>query len=223
GEQLIQYDAECIHVARRRERVAANLLGTRVVRREDAEMRACDRHLLDACHRIQQLGNAEIEQLHLALGRDQYVAGLQVTMDHKVAVRVVHRGAHVAEQCDALMYAQTMPITVGRDGLAIDVFHHEVRQLPVRDPAVEQLGNVGMFQRGENLALRAETPMQLFAVRAATQQLDRDPPAEMTVVSLSEVDDAHTSATQLPDHAVRADPPHRPGRWLRLEYPLRDV
>ena len=46
----------------------------------------------------QQLGDAEVEQLHLALGIDQDVGRLQVAMHDQVLVRVLDRAEHLQEQ-----------------------------------------------------------------------------------------------------------------------------
>ena len=49
----------------------------------------------------QQLGDAEVEQLHAAVGRDEDVGGLQIPMQHKVVMGVLHAGTDGTEQLQA--------------------------------------------------------------------------------------------------------------------------
>ena len=51
----------------------------------------------------QQLGDAEVEQLEPALAGDQHVGGLEVAMDHELAVRVLDGAARVLEEAQALL------------------------------------------------------------------------------------------------------------------------
>ena len=100
--------------------------------------------------------------LGVAVGVDQDVAGLEIAVDHQVPVRVLHRGADLAEQRDALARAESRaprtrrrwrcprrtpsPGTAGRRSVAA---------------AVEQAGDVGMLQRGQDLALVPEAAEQM--------------------------------------------------------------
>jgi hypothetical protein len=58
---------------------------------------------LRRCTRVEQLGDAEIEQLDLALGIDQRVGRFQVAMDDEVAMRVGDGVANLREQLEALV------------------------------------------------------------------------------------------------------------------------
>ena len=101
GQQLVQHDAERIDVAYRRHGLAAHLLRARVIRRHHAQpiIVAGD---LARIARLQELGDAEVEQLRHAVGADQDVRRLQVAMDDGAAVRVGDRGADLAEQLQPL-------------------------------------------------------------------------------------------------------------------------
>ncbi len=74
GQQAIQQGAERIHVGGGGGRFAAQLLGTRGVECDDArEFGGLVQCQGAGALRIDELGDAEIQQLGLALGRDQYV------------------------------------------------------------------------------------------------------------------------------------------------------
>jgi hypothetical protein len=89
GQQDVQEHSQRIHVGRRRHRRPRNLLGRGIFRREGGA--AVARQL--RCRRcvsfiLQQLGDAEIEQLHLAVVVDQHIRRLDVPVNDQVGVRV---------------------------------------------------------------------------------------------------------------------------------------
>ncbi len=128
-------------------------------------------------------------------------------MQHQILVRVVHRCADALEQTQALGHSEPVPVAVFRDRETVDVLDDEIRKLSVGDTAIEQLRDVRVRQRREDLPLGQEAAMQLVSVSAAAQQLHRDAAAELAVVALGKVDDAHPSASDLPQHLIRADLP----------------
>src|SRR5690606_40695779 len=69
--------------------------------------------------------------LHDALpicGRDQDVPRLEVAVDEQPLVRVVDRGADVAEEREARRDVESVPAAVLQDVDAVDVLHDEVRE-----------------------------------------------------------------------------------------------
>jgi hypothetical protein len=58
--------------------------------------------------RIEQFPDAEVEQLYLAVGGDEYVGGLQVTMNDKVAMGVLNGFAHAGEEGECFAYVEVM-------------------------------------------------------------------------------------------------------------------
>ena len=55
---------------------------------------------------FEQLGDAEIEQLHLSVRAHQHVRRLEIAVHDQVRVRVRHGGEHVEEQADARIDAE---------------------------------------------------------------------------------------------------------------------
>ena len=153
--------------------------------------------------RVEQLGDAEIEQLDLALGVDQRVGRFQVAMDDEVAMRVGHRVADLREQFETLVQRSVARVAVVEQRNAVDVLHHRVRTAIRRHAAVEQARDAGMIQPRENLPLGVEA--RLLADRLEAQQLERAALAEPGFVAQRRVDLAHATAPDQPLDAPGAE------------------
>jgi hypothetical protein len=94
GEQLVENQPERVDVAGGSQRIATHLLRARVCRRHHAESGARHRLVRGGHGWIEQLGNAEVEELDLPGRRHQNVPWLQVAMQDQVLMCVVHGGAH---------------------------------------------------------------------------------------------------------------------------------
>ncbi len=203
GQQAIQDDAQRIDVARRRDLAAAHLLGARV----------------DQCHRalgggrpsdrlrragVDALGDAEVHQLDHAVVPHEDVVGLQVAVHDALLVRVVHHLADAAEQPHAVVDGQPPPRHVDVDRLAIDQLHHDVGRTVLRDAAVQHLGEIGMVEAREDLALRLEAHGEPLGIEAVAHDLDGDLLRELAVDAFGTVDLAHAAAADARDDAPRA-------------------
>src|SRR5205085_1967968 len=151
-----QQNAERIDVAGGGDRLSPDLFRTRIVRRHRAQAGHCRRESLRVKLRLQQLGNAEVQQLRHAFRGDENVARLEVAMDDEVLMRVVHRAADHAKQLQALGGCKFARLAVLVYGLALDVFHDEVWQAVGGRAAVEQAGDVRMIEAGKDLAFVAK-------------------------------------------------------------------
>ncbi len=87
--------------------------------------------------RLEDLGDAEVQELGDAGFGHQDVVGLEVAVHHQVLVSKVDRGAHLAEQLHALAYRQPPAVAVGGQGFALDVVHDQVGQAFAGGPAVQ--------------------------------------------------------------------------------------
>ena len=87
---------------------------------------------------FQQLGNAEVQQLHLAVFSDQHVRRLEVAVHDQVGMRMGNRVQHVKEEADARFHIQRVLVAVSVDVLAFDIFQDEIRlpglQIPPHPP-----------------------------------------------------------------------------------------
>jgi hypothetical protein len=135
-------------------RVSFDLLGRHVLQRADelADIRLERR---DREIRIGGPSHAEVDDLRLAVGVHEDVAGLEVAVDDPLLVTVVDRVAHLGKQLQALAGAQRPGLREFGDRPRVgDVLHGEVRHgtgaLVVRAGFVH-LGDVGMPQAGQDL------------------------------------------------------------------------
>src|SRR5262249_61977691 len=101
GEQLVEDGAERIYVGSRRYCQATRLLRAGVVRRQHSQLRPGAGRVVGNVG-IDQLGDAEVEQLRRAVGRRQDVAGLDVAMDDQVLVSELNRRADLPEGVQSL-------------------------------------------------------------------------------------------------------------------------
>ena len=77
-------------------------------------------------------------------------------MDDEVAVRVGHGRADGEEELQPPLHREALLVAVLHEREALDVLHDEVGQPVLRLAAVEDLGDVRVVERGENLPLVAE-------------------------------------------------------------------
>jgi hypothetical protein len=94
---------------------------------------------------------------------------------------------------------------VVEDRPPVDPFHDDVGISVLRRSAVEQAGDVGMLERGQDLALVAESPDEIGCRSTGAQELDRHVLRVRLVVPRSEPHRSHPAVAQLAFEAVRAD------------------
>jgi hypothetical protein len=94
-------------------------------------------------------------------------------------------------------------LAVIEDVLALDVLHGEVRQAVRGRAPIEQTGDVGMLETGENLTLVAKPLNDGVRVGSALENLDRDALLKHVVGTHRKVDRTHPSAADLADQPVR--------------------
>ena len=98
-----------------------------------------------------------------------------------------------------------MPGAIVVDRLAVDVLHHQVGLAQRRGAAVEQAGDVGMFQLGQNPAFDQKALDQLRTQPGRTHQLHGRALLELAVNALGEIDHAHAAFAEPACQPVRAD------------------
>ncbi len=206
AQQLVEQHAEHVDVAGGRDHVATHLLRARVRGRHDAVLGMRDRERRRRLACVEQLRDAEIQQLRHALRRDQDVVRLQVAMHDQVLVRVVDGRAHRAHQRDPLFGRQSPAVAVGVDRFAVDVLHDEVRRAVRRAPAIEQSRDVRVLQRRQDLPLHAQPALHLAREHAAADQLDRDLLLVFLVGALGEIHVAHAAGAELAQDPISAEP-----------------
>ena len=101
--------------------------------------------------RVQNLGDAKIEELWCAIGSDENVAGLDVAMNDQPLMRVLDRGADLEKEFQSLCDGRALSVAVFGNGPAVDQFHYQIRSAE-RAAAIEKARNVRVLEAGKNLA-----------------------------------------------------------------------
>jgi hypothetical protein len=133
------------------------------------------------------------------------VGGLEIAVDHKVAMGVLHGVGRLGEYVEPLLGGETPFVAVAVDRLAVDVLHRDVGAAAGVHPSVEQLRDVGVVQVREDLPLLLEAAQRVGSEPIAGDQLQRDVLREAAVRALRQVDGRHAAAAEEPDDAVRPD------------------
>ncbi len=183
--------------------VAAHLLGAGVLRRHQLQPGRGRRERLARELGIEQLGDAEVQQLGRAVGDHEHVGRLDVAVDDQVLVRVLDGGADVTKELQARGGVEPVRVAVVDDRLPFDVLHGEVRPAVRRAAAVEKAGDERVLEAGENLPLVPEAADDAVGVHAALEHLDRHALLERIIVADAKVHGAHAAMTDLANQAVR--------------------
>src|SRR6185503_745878 len=109
----------------------------------------------------EQLGDAEVEQLHCAIRRHENVRWLEIPMHDQVLVCMRYRLAHDDEQLDTRREREPVSIAPGVDALAIDVLEHEKALAARGDAHVQQARDVGIAEPAEQPAFASETLVRM--------------------------------------------------------------
>ncbi len=200
AEQLVQHDAERVDVGRGGDPLAGELLGRGVVGGERCPGRFGRAFGAAGRFRVQELRDAEVEELHPAVGVDQDVARLEIAMDHEVAMGVAHRVADLAEQLQPFVEVAAARAAVLGERQPFDELEDGVGAPVGGDAAVEQPGDPRVLQSRQDPALGAEALEQRR--RVTTQELDRGLLPELAVGARRAIDLAGAAGAD-----ERIDPP----------------
>ncbi|ODV20559.1 MAG: hypothetical protein ABT27_07585 [Lysobacteraceae bacterium SCN 69-25] len=200
----VQQQAELVDVGLRRDRAARELFGRGVFGRQQ-RAQALRRVLAG----MQQLGDAEVEQLDLARACDEHVGRLEVAMHDQIAMRMRDRLADLDEQRQTRVEIQAPRVAPGRQRLAVDEFHREPRTTVLVEAAVDQACDVRMFQPRQDFALAQEAREHFLGIHAALDALERDRQARDAGHRLGPVHRAHAAAAEAATETERADLPAR--------------
>src|SRR6201999_1651757 len=106
---------------------------------------------------VQKLRDAEVQELHRAVRRDQDIRRLQVAVNDQVAVCIGNRVAHLEKQSEALLESGIDESAVVGDGASFDELHRHVGTPVIGYAAVVQPRNAGVLQPRQNLAFSLES------------------------------------------------------------------
>ena len=97
-------------------------------------------------------------------------------------------------------------VTVEINRLALNVFHDEIGQAVIGAAAIEQAGDVGVIERGEDLALTAKSLNDIVGVQATADNLYGNEFFECVIGSGRQIYCSHSAVADLPQHAIDPDP-----------------
>ena len=196
GEHLVEDDAGAVDVRRGGRRDAAGLLRGHVPRRADHRPRGCARGCLG------QPRDAEVPDLHPAVGRQHHVRRLDVAVQDSLAVRAAERRAQLRGDGAGLLGGQgPAPQPLG-EALALDQLGHVVGPL-LGVAEVEHLHDARVVDTREQLRLVLES-LDPGAVLGppGLDHLDGDGPCEAAVAGA--VDAAEGALADRGDQLVAA-------------------
>ena len=218
AEQAEQQHAQRVDVGGGGDLAALQLLGRGVLRREGVAGLLRERAVAHTVgRRVEQLGDAEVEQLHLARRGDEDVRRLQVAVQDQPVVRVRHRVQHVQHQVQPRGQRQVVRGAELVDGQARHVFQHQVGLAGPgggQVAGVEQPRDVRVRQPRHDAALAREALGAGGREQPGVEELDRHLGLEAAVGALRQPDAAHAAAADLAHQRVRAHGlAGQPGRW----------
>ncbi len=146
-----------MHVGRRRRRLPFDLLRRGVARRQE---------VVDAARQaevvlLEELGDAEVEELDFAFAGDEDVGRFEVAVHHQAGVSVGDRVAHLQEDRELGGKSEAGLRAVAVDRHALDILEREVGGAVLGDPAVDQARDVRMLEPRQDLALAFEALAEL--------------------------------------------------------------
>jgi hypothetical protein len=191
----------------------ADLLRRRILGRHRLNGRLRRDRLTGA--RVDEFRDTEVEELQLAVARDEDVRRFEIAVDDQVLVRVLHDVAHGGKELESRVDRETACIAIAVDRFTIDILHREPRYAVTCDAAVDEAGDVWVLEKRENPTLLQESSNEL-GTPGLPDQLERDALLELSVVTRGEEHGAHTSVTDLSNDAEWADAFWRDARMQQV-------
>src|SRR5262249_3443524 len=152
---------------------------------------------------LEQLGDAEVEQLDEPVVAHEDVGGLDVAVDDQVRVCMNDRVENVEKETQPRIDAQRALVAESVEAHACDVFEDEIRLAGRRDAGVDQTRDMRMRQTGEYRAFPAKTLLAGTPDERDVEELDRHASLETTIAALGQPDAAHSSLTDERQQTIR--------------------
>ena len=118
-------------------------------------------------------------------------------MHHQVLVRISNSRAHALKQLQFFVDCQAALIAVHVYRHALDKLHDEIGRAVVGRPAIDQAGDVGMIEHGQDLALTAKSLKDVIGIQSAADDFDGDELMKRVVRAGGQVYGSHSTAADL--------------------------
>jgi hypothetical protein len=177
------------------------------LRRADHTAELGEDRLLGQLH-TDGLRDPEVDDLHdwfAVVRRDHDIGRLEIAVDDALLVGVLHRRAHVGEECEPRLRIEIFVSTVFGERNALHQLHHEVGPPAFGGSGIMDLRDVGVIHHGEGLPLGLEARADLLGVHPGLDDLQGDP-AFYRFGLLSHVDRAEAPFANLLEQLVTPDP-----------------
>ena len=199
-QQFIEEHPQGVDIAHRRRRFPPELFGTGVVGRQEAE--PCAGAFVGCSVLAEEFRDSEVKEFWCSVCGDENIPWLDIAVDHEVLVRKPDRAAHRLEETEPFRDGELVLVAVFIDALPVDKLHDEVRHGVVVGARVHKLCDVGVLQGCQERPLRLEPPDHLSPGKGGTDEFDRDPPLELSVIAHCFVHFSHSPGPDLPDYAI---------------------
>ena len=220
-EDLVEDDAECIHVRARVDVgiAEASLFGAHVLERSDElgveRMSTREGRIGTEC-----LGHSEVDDLGdrlTVLRGDEDVRRLQIAVQDPARVCMLDSATDLDEEPEPRVEVEAMPVAVGRDGRAVHELHREPRRAVGIGARIEHGGDVSVLESREGLALGFESAEHGAGVDSRADHLERDLSADRVFLRGPE----HTSHPSLAEHSLDLVGTESLGNGRNFEGPAR--
>jgi hypothetical protein len=203
GHELVQQHPERPHVGAAAGRQALQLFGRGVAGSEQLLPGEGQPTRARELGVVEQLGDAEVEQLRRAIRLDQHVGRLQVAMHDPVLVRGVDRVAHPGEQRETIPEGERAGDHVDRR--SGHELHHQKGPSVLGRTCVQEARDARMVEPGEDALLAPEAAEDGVGLQTAMQDLDRHRELEPILPAHAAPHRAHATAADLLQMAIAAD------------------
>ena len=208
GNQFAEHDAEGVDIGGGGDRSALELFGRGIGRgQHDARVL---RSIFVAVGG-KQLGDAEVEQFHLALGSHHDVRGLEVAVHDEGAMGGVYGPADLDEQGQSLAQSEPSAARVFDDRGPFDQFEGNEGQAFGRDVAFDQACDAGVLEPGQGAPFVPKATLFGVAVEAATEQFEGHLLAHAGLFAFGSEHDRGAAVAEAFEQTERAN--RGPDRW----------
>jgi hypothetical protein len=206
GQEQVKKRPQSVDVGRRRDDAGRDLFGSREFGRQRPSglARQCGCRATFALS-FEELGDAEVEQLHVAAAVHEHVGRFDVAMDDQVRVGVGDRFKHLEKELEAPLHTEALRIAIFIDRPAFDVFENQVGLTRGCNARIDQARNVRIRQTRENLAFAPEALLAAPPDEAGVEEFQGGPALEAAVAPMREPDVAHPALADQRIERVRAE------------------
>src|ERR1700690_1757838 len=122
--------------------------------------------------------------------------------------------ADLHEKCQSVADRKLVSVAIFGNRPAFNQFHYQVRSSVFGGASIQQTGNVGMIESGQNLPLALEAGDDKIGILAGTNQLQRDFFLVVIVVADGAIHFAHATGADLLENFVGSDTAPNPSAGL---------